>query len=106
MCTVAELLDLLTHQLHINDVDSARLWTVEIDGLPYRRLLDNDLLTLDDLKIKQSAQVLRFYKIFIQKHFLSRRHFLDGSFFSFPFIVFNRFSYIGYYLVASGTAQC
>ncbi|MCP9258936.1 Ubiquitin carboxyl-terminal hydrolase 32 [Dirofilaria immitis] len=58
ICTVEELLELLAHQLHINDVESARLWTVEIDGSPYKRLLDNDSATLNDLKIQQSAQLL------------------------------------------------
>ncbi|VDK72817.1 unnamed protein product [Onchocerca ochengi] len=58
ICTVEELLELLTHQLHINDVESARLWTIEIDGSPYKRLLDDDSVTLNDLKIQQSAQLL------------------------------------------------
>ncbi|VDO34249.1 unnamed protein product [Onchocerca flexuosa] len=58
ICTVEELLELLTHQLHINDVESARLWTIEIDGSPHKRLLDNDSVTLNDLKIQQSAQLL------------------------------------------------
>ncbi|VDK36171.1 unnamed protein product, partial [Gongylonema pulchrum] len=56
ICTVAELLELLTQQLRISDIESARLWTIEIDGLPFRRLLDNDSLTLNDLRIKHSAQ--------------------------------------------------
>uniref|UniRef100_A0A915Q6R4 ubiquitinyl hydrolase 1 n=1 Tax=Setaria digitata TaxID=48799 RepID=A0A915Q6R4_9BILA len=58
ICTVAELLELLAQQLHINDVESARLWTVEVDGSASKRLLDNDSLTLYDLKIQQSAQLL------------------------------------------------
>lgn len=58
VCTVSELLALLTQQLRINDVDSARLWTVEIDGVQFRRLLDDDSLTLFDLNIKKTAQLL------------------------------------------------
>lgn len=61
ICTIEELLELLAHQLHISDVESARLWTVEIDGSPCKRLLDNDSVTLNDLKIQQSAQVRYFF---------------------------------------------
>lgn len=57
-CTVAELLSLLTRQLHINDMDSARLWTIEVDGVHSRRLLDNDSVTLHDLNISSCAQLL------------------------------------------------
>lgn len=63
ICTVEQLLELLAHQLHISDVESARLWTIEIDGSPCKRLLDNDSVTLNDLKIQQSAQV-RSYMLF------------------------------------------
>ncbi|VDM98335.1 unnamed protein product [Thelazia callipaeda] len=58
ICTISELLELLAHQLHIEDIESARLWTIEVDGAPCKRLLDNDNLTLNDLRIKQNAQFL------------------------------------------------
>ncbi|VDK88939.1 unnamed protein product [Litomosoides sigmodontis] len=58
ICTVEELLELLARQLHISDVESARLWAVEIDGSPCKRLLDNYAVTLYDLKIQRSAQLL------------------------------------------------
>lgn len=58
VCTVAELLSLLTRQLHINDTESARLWTIEVDGVHFRRRLDDDSLTLHDLNISSSAQLL------------------------------------------------
>lgn len=57
ICTVEELLELLAHQLHISDVESTRLWVVDIDGSPCKRLLDCDSVTLNDLKIQQNAQV-------------------------------------------------
>lgn len=61
VCTVSELLSLLTQQLRINDIESARLWTIEIDGVQSRRLLDKDSMTLFDLSIKKSAQVFFFH---------------------------------------------
>ncbi|VDM41597.1 unnamed protein product [Toxocara canis] len=56
--TVGEVLTLLINQLHINDVESARLWTIEVDGKRSRKLLDKDSLTLHDLKIANFAQLL------------------------------------------------
>uniref|UniRef100_A0A0M3KHT4 ubiquitinyl hydrolase 1 n=1 Tax=Anisakis simplex TaxID=6269 RepID=A0A0M3KHT4_ANISI len=51
-------LSLLINQLRIQDTDSARLWTVEVDGRKSRKLLDKDTTTLHNLKIKNFAQLL------------------------------------------------
>uniref|UniRef100_A0A915CDK1 ubiquitinyl hydrolase 1 n=1 Tax=Parascaris univalens TaxID=6257 RepID=A0A915CDK1_PARUN len=56
--TVGEVLSLLINQLRISDMESARLWAVEIDGKKTRKLLDKDSLTLHDLKIVSFAQLL------------------------------------------------
>ncbi|MFH4973487.1 hypothetical protein AB6A40_000196 [Gnathostoma spinigerum] len=56
--TVSELLNFLTQQLKINDIEAARLWLLEVDGKPCRKLLDDDARTLHDLCIVNTAQLL------------------------------------------------
>lgn len=66
--TVGEVLSLLINQLRISDMESARLWAIEIDGKKSRKLLDKDSLTLHDLKIVSFAQVSHSYTVPVTYH--------------------------------------